>query len=258
MIKTSDIVSGKEKMHLKVMAVGNTGAGKSYFAATFPKCYFMLTEPAGQDTWLTVKELRDNVVGYDLFIPSSPADTKRVFEELNKACDSAREMAIKGEIETVVLDNMTYLAENRFIYINQYEAEYSNKTGELNTMAMYGKLSRWLYNFVLMKLLTIPANIVFTVHEKLETDEAMEKKVNKDNTVVPSILGGFRDDIGGMVSLVLYLAKKRDAQGKYHYYARTNLGDGKNAKSRFPNLPEVLENISYKVVYENIQKSIQG
>jgi hypothetical protein len=206
MIKPSDIVSGKEKMFLKCLAIGSTGTGKTYFASTFPKSCFLITEPGGEDTFMTVPELQKNVVMFDRFIPSSNEDTKRVFIELDKACNEVREKAISGEIETVVLDNLTYLTENRWIYINNFEQEL-NKNGELDTRGMYGKLARWLYHFTLMKLLTIPANLVITVHEKMESDDVMDKKPDKTSPVVPSILGGFRDDIGGMVSLVLYLVK---------------------------------------------------
>ena len=255
MIKVADIIAGKEKMFLKELVVADTGDGKTHFAATHPKSYFLITEPGGEDTFLTKPELSQNIVGYDKFIPISEDDTKRVFDELDIACNNAREMAKKGEIETVVLDNITYLAANRWIYINRYEPEIS-RTGEVDVRGMYGKLARWMYNFVLMKLLTIPANLVITVHSKMESEEMMSKKLDKNNPIVPNILGGFRDDIGGMVSLVLYLGKVNLGQGKYKYLARTNMGQGKQGKSRYPNIPEVVENISYQTLKDVILKSI--
>ena len=156
----------------------------------------------------------------------------------------------------MVLDNFTYLAENRWIYINKYEQELSPRTGDVDTRSMYGKLSRWLYNFTLMKLLSLPANVVCNFHLKMEADEVMEKKPDKTNPLVPSLLGGFRDDAPGLFSLVLFLDKLSQGGGKYKYMARTNLGQGKNAKSRFPNLPETLENINYQVIRNAINQSI--
>jgi len=256
MIDPKEYSAGKQKLNLKVMVIGGSGVGKTTLASTFPKSYFMVTEPGGEDTWLTVPELKNNVVGFDRFIPTSEEDTKRVFIELDKACINAREMAQKGEIETVVLDNFTYLAENRWIYLNKFEPEISPKTGEIDTRSMYGKLSRYLYNFTLMKLLTIPANLVVNFHEKLESDDVMEKKPNKDTPLVASCLGGFRDDAPGMFSLVLFLDKKKGVDGKYHYMARTNLGNGRQGKSRYPGIPEILENISYKVISDSVNKAI--
>ncbi len=256
MITPDDILTGKHPMFMKCLVIGSTGTGKTYFSAGFPKSYFLITEPNGEDTFMTLPELRKNIKGMDFFIPCNEDDTKRVFEELNTACNNARAMAQKGEIESVVLDNLTYLAENRWIFINKYQPEFSPKTDELDVRGMYGKLARWLYNFTLMKLLTIPANLSITVHEKMESDDVMEKKPDKSSPIVPSILGGFRDDIGGMLSLVLYLGKTNLGNGKYKYLARTNLGGGKQAKSRYPNLPEVVENINYQVLKETILKSI--
>lgn len=257
MIKVSDILSGERKITIKTLVMGATGNGKTYFAGTFPKSLFLMTEPDGEMTFLTLPELRKNVVGFDKFIPESAEDIKAVFERLNLACDEARKMALAGEIETLVLDNFTFLAENRMMYVNKYEQEISPRTGELNKMVMFGKLNRWLYEFTLMKLCSFPGNVVITAHEKLESDEALEKKPDKSNPVVPSILGGFRDDIGGMVSLVLYLGKSKGPDGKYKYSARTNLGMGKQAKSRFPNLPEVVDNISYNTLRLAIEQSLK-
>jgi len=235
------------KRTIKLMNIGSTGSGKTHLAATFPKSYFLITEPNGEDTFLNNPILAKNVVKYEHFMPTSPADTKAVFERLNKACNDAREMAKKGEIETLVLDNMTYLAENRWAYINAYEKLYTVK-GEVDTRGMYGMLGRWLYQFTLMNLLTFPGNVVMSVHEKLESDEALAKKPDKNHPVVPSILGGFRDDAGGMFSAVFYLQCLRDSSG-YHYFARTRKGSGRNAKNRY-NLPEVIENVSYDTIME--------
>ena len=58
MLKPDDILTGKEQLKLKTMVVGASGTGKSYLAATFPKSMFIITEPGGEDTWLTVPELR--------------------------------------------------------------------------------------------------------------------------------------------------------------------------------------------------------
>ena len=254
MIKTADVLNGKEKMFIKMMAIGSSGSGKTHFASTFPKSYFLITEPGGEDTFLTKSDLSKNVVCFDRFIPSSTQDTKRIFEEITKSIVEAKEMAKRGEIETLVLDNISFLSENRWIYIEQYEKELTN-SGAVNTMAMYGKLARWLYQFTLMQLLTFPGNVIVTAHEQLETDEALEKKPDKTTPVLANILGGFRDKADGMFSLVVYLNKSQDTTKKYHYMARTNKGNQRNAKSRIA-LPEVIEDISYQKLREVIDQNI--
>lgn len=241
------------KRTVKLMVVGGTGVGKTFLCSTFKKVMMAFTEPNSEDTFLNNPQLKKNVVDYKYFVPTDAENTLQVFKDLNSYVALARERAEKGEIESFALDNLTYLAENRFIYINKYEPTISSRSGEVDMRAAYGKLSRWLYQFVVMSLLTIKANVVVSCHEKLESDEVMEKKPDKSSPVVPSILGGFRDDCAGLFSGVFYLNKIVDGSG-YKYLARTNLGNGRLAKNRW-NLPSVIENISYDTIWQAILKS---
>lgn len=238
------------KRTIKLMVVGETGSGKTHLASTFPKSFFIITEPGGAETWLTKPGLRKNIVDFKEFIPESESDTARIFKELDAIMVDLRKRTKEGEIETVVLDNATYLAENRWMYINKHEQQIA-RNGEVDVRGMYGALSRWQYAWYLTRLLSLPSNIVITVHQKLESDEAMAKKPDKHNPVVPSILGGFRDDMPGMLSCVFYIWKEK-IQGGYKYYARTDMGQGKMAKNRY-GLKEVIENVDYNTIKQAIQ-----
>ena len=241
------------KTSVKVLAIGYSGVGKTYFCGSFPRSYMMTTEPDGFTTLEMNPHLAKNVVKQAYFIPSPIRDSKKVFQDLHSACLEAHQLYEKGEIETLVLDNITYLAENRWNYIVQYEPELS-KNGELDTRGMYGKLGRWLYNFVLMNLCSFPGNVVVTSHVMIENDEAMSRKVSKDD-IVANILGGFRHEAPGMFSLVMFLDKLHGTQpNQYKYVARVDLGQGKLAKNRY-NLPEIIENISYQTVLDAIIKA---
>jgi len=253
MITVQDFARGRAKRRFKVLVVGHTGSGKTHFGATFSKPYILFTEPGSEEVILNNKELRKNVVGWDYFIPTSKQDTKRVFEDLIKAIDTARERAEKGEIDTLILDNLTFLALNRMDYIETFEPTYS-RSGEQDTRAMFGALNRWLYNFTLMKILTFPGHVVCTCHIKMEDEESMAKKPDTTTPLMPAILGGFRDTVAGLFSAVFYLDCIKEKDGKYHYFARTQKGNKKLAKNRF-NLPEILENISYQTLVEAAKKA---
>ncbi len=248
-----DIIKGKFK--LRVLAIGDTGTGKTYLAATAPKTYFLNCEPGGMDTVLLNPQLRKNLVGWEELIPANPKDTKNMFIKLQNAIIEAKQLTQQGKVETLVLDNITYLSENRWIYINEYEPEYSSRTGNIDPLSMYGKLSRWLYQFVLMDILTFDGHVFISAHEQLESEEALDKKPDRSTPILPNILGGFRDRIGGMFSCVFYLSKVLK-NGKYHYYVRTNKGNQRNAKSRY-NLPEIIEDVSYAKIMEAIQTSLR-
>ena len=261
MIKPDDLLK-EQNFWIKALVYGAYGCGKTHFASTFEKCYFIITDSGGEDTFLYKPELRSNIVGFVRLLPTSIEDTRRIFGdygkkngEFHQAMAEVKELIAKGEVKTVILDSATYFAEQAWLYLNLVGAEYSATTGILNTQAMYGKLARYLHEQVAINFTSLPCNVIITAGELLETEEAMERKVDKTNPIMPSILGGFRNDIAGLVSLVLYLQKTKDVKG-YHYMARTNMGSGKNAKSRYPNIPEVVENISYQTLKDVILKSI--
>lgn len=252
-MKTMDKIT-LDNFHLKMMAIGNSGSGKTFIGGSFPNSYFISTEPSGMDTIITNPILKKNVKGYEELIPQNPQDTKRVFEDLTKCIIEAKELNQQGKVQSLIIDNLTYLSENRWLYIETYEKELTN-SGAVNTLAMYGKLARWLYQFVLMNLLTFNGNVYVSCHEQLETDEALDKKPDKTCPVLPAILGGFRNEAEGMFSLVLYISKMQGTDKKYHFYARTNKGNMRNAKSRF-NLPEIIEDISYQKIMEEVKKAL--
>ena len=254
MITQAEIKSGQSKQTIKALVNGGAGRGKTYFGFTFPKVAYIGTEPNGLDTARANKILLENLVWADEFIPSPSEDIKVTFDRMEKSIDKAHQDQAKGEVETLFLDNFTYLSENRWIYINKYETVRSSN-GSLDTRGMYGILSRWLYNFTLTRLLSFKGNVIVSCHEQTEGEEAMENKTDKSMTIAPAILGGFRDKVAGMFSASLYLEKKRLGENSYRYSARCQAGNQREAKNRY-NLPEIVENISYQTLIESIGKGL--
>lgn len=240
------------KTAIKGLVIGPAGSGKSFHCGTYPRSYWISTEPGGYETVKMNPELSKNTVKQAYHIPSPILDVKEVFANIGKACIEAHQMASKGEIDTLILDNMTYLSENRWIYINKYEAEYT-KDGVIDNRSNYGKLGRWLYEFTLMNLCSFPGNVIVTAHIKQESEEQMKKKLGTDD-IVADILGGFRQQAPGMFSLVMFLDKIRQGENKYRYIARLNASENKLAKNRY-NLPEIIDNVSYQTILNAILKA---
>lgn len=252
MYTKEDVLQGKVKQTTKTLANGQTGTGKTYFAMTHPKFAYLGLEPNGMDTAKSNPKLLDNMVWADEFLNSPTEDMKVTFERLDKAIELAHKDQADGKVETLILDNLTYLSENRWIYINKYEP-LRTSSGALDTRGMYGTLSRWLYNFTITRILPFKGNVVVTAHVQTEGDEAMENKVDKSMTISPAILGGFRHMVAGMFSASLYLDKKRVGENKYMYLARCQKGANCEAKNRY-NLPEIVENVSYQAIIDSIGK----
>ena len=247
-----DILSGKSKPTLKILANGMSGTGKTYLSFTFPRIAYLGTEPNGLDTARSNMALLENLVWADEFIPSVTEDIKDTFIRLEASIAKAHEDQAKGIVDTLDLDNITYLAQNRWIYINKYEI-IRTKSGEVDLRAMYGTLSRWLYTFTLTRLLSFKGNVFVSCHEQTEGEEAMENKTNKALTIAPAILGGFRDMAAGMFSASIFLEKKRIGPDKYEYWARCQEGNQRPAKNRY-NLPEMIQNVSYAAIIASIGK----
>lgn len=256
MITKEEILNGKSKVTLKTLVNGGVGTGKTYYAFTHPKIAYLGTEPNGLDTAKSNPSLLENLVWAEEFIPSPTEDVKKVFERLDQAVLRAHQEAKEGKVETLVLDNITFLSENRWLYIQTYEKQMSSN-GAVDTRSMYGTLSRWLYQFTLTKILSFPGNVVVSCHEQVEGDEAMEKKVDKTTPIVPNILGGFREKIAGMFSASIYLEKKRLGENKYQYNARCQKGGQRDAKNRY-NLPEIVENVGYTAIINAIKAASNG
>lgn len=249
----ADLKDGTHKRTIKALVVGPSGSGKTHFAATFPKCFFIMTEPGGDDTFTTRSQLLQNIVQWEYCIPQSVETIKETFDNLDKWMDQIRKMVDEGKIETVILDNITYLAQNRWLYIKHcLKSLYTSNQGAFNSLQAYDALAKWLFEFVLMKLLSLPCNVIITCHEKLENDEAMSKKTDKSTPIVPNIISGFRNDIAGMFSLVLYLTVTQKG-GVYEYKARAKKGSQKNAKTRIE-LPEIINNVSYQTIIKEMNK----
>lgn len=251
-ITRDDIMSGKSKQTLKLLVNGGSGTGKTYFLFTCPKIAYQCTEPNGLDTARANPILLSNLVWADEYLPSVQEDIKVTFDRLEKGIQQAHDDYAKGLIETLALDNYTYLAQNRWQYILKYEMA-KTRQGEMDTRAMYGTLSRWLYNFTLTRILSFKGNVVVTCHEQTEGEEAMENKTNKAMTIAPAILGGFRDMAAGMFSASIYLEKKRKGENQYEYWARCQEGNSRPAKNRY-NLPELLKDVSYTTIIASIGK----
>lgn len=265
---TQEMISkGVASKWLKAVIVGNFGSGKTHDLGTFPKSMIGFFGAGEEDTIINQKVLSSNVYGYKAFMPEDKKDTMRVFKEFGEFIATARELAKKGEIETVGIDTINYLVDYRWMYINEYDKTIT-KSGGLDTLNMYGKLSTWFKTEVKMQLMSLPCNVVICCHQKNEVESTEElkdylpqvKQQLMENPIVPNIIGSARQEIGGMASYILYKEKKEvmvNGKTGHQYIIRTNQGGGKNAKSRLK-LPEVIDVTGkslYQVLTDEIKKA---
>ena len=247
---------------LRAMVIGTPGSGKTHFTATCPNVYYIGLSLGESDTFMVQPELKKNIVKIANLVPSNNEELKLLFGDIDKGVENgiihkciteAKEMYAKGEVKTLVIDTITYLVDYLWQYIDIYCKKFT-RNNELDTRGMYGDLNTKLSKLIGLNMISFPGNIICTSHEMLESDEAMEKKPDKTNPVVANILGGFRNKIEGMFSIVMYLAKIEKG-GSYQYWARTNKGNMRNAKSRIP-LPATIQDISYNKIMSVIKEAV--
>ncbi len=234
----------------KILASGTTGRRKTTFGMTFPKVYRLGTEPNGIDALICRPDLKPNLVKNEEFIPSITEDLRMLFKRLDVATREAHEWAKAGKVETLLLDNLTFLSMNRWLYIIKHEP-IVNRSGEADTRGMFGALGMWLYNFILLSIVSFPGHVVITAHEHEQSEEqAAKNSLYATTPITADILGGFRDRVGGLVSAVIFLESKKvilNGKPSLSFYARCLESAGKRGKNRY-GLPEIVEEISYQTL----------
>jgi hypothetical protein len=271
---------------ITLMLNAGFGAGKTHAAMTFPKVYAIGCDPSGLEILKQAKNahLAANLVHIEHLHNESEADLKVLFKENAKATEReslsgclahAKELALAGEVETLLIDGFTYLVDMKWQHINEYEQAKSDKTGNVDTQAMYRNLGLYLQRFVSSDLLTMATrlglNVVLTCHLKREGEGTIQGtkdfktglksagRVNQLSDIAPLIEGGFRQKVEGLVGASIYLDDKLTPEGK-RYFAYCDKvqawGTLVLGKNRF-GLPPKLD-ITGKSLYDLILASMKG
>lgn len=261
---------------------GFFGTGKTLQSLSFPKCYVISCDPAGLETIRQPSNAKylANLVWYEELHNHQKEELKEMFRETAKFEDRgsvygciahAKEMAAKGEVETLVIDGFTYFVDMKWRQINEYEVARSQTTGNIDSQAMYRNLGLYLHRFVASDLMTAATrnnlNVILTTHLKRESEEQVHgnaniknraKKVMTNSDLAAQIEGGFRNKLSGLVGADLYLEKQlRDGKVVYDALCDMTRGYGGivNAKNRF-GLPARVS-LNQQTLYEAISESLK-
>lgn len=272
----------ERKPALTLNISGYFGSGKTLQSLSFPKCYVISCDPAGLETVRQPSNAKflANLAWYEELHIESKGELVGTFKEnaTSEQRDSiygclahARELAAKGEIESLVIDGFTYFVDMKWRQINEYELAKSATTGNVDSQTMYRNLGLYLHRFVASDLMTMATrhklNVILTTHLKRESEEAVQgnaniknraKKVMTNSDIAPMIEGGFRNKLSGLVGADLYLEKSlKDGKVQYDVLCDLTRGYGTlvNAKNRM-GLPARLD-LTNKSLHEAIMNSLQ-
>jgi hypothetical protein len=255
---------------------GYFGAGKSIQALSFPKCYVISIDPAGLEPLRQARnaKLLENLVEVEELGRQDANDLKLLFKEDPKEMKSiygciekAREMATKGEVETLVIDGGTYLVDLVWAKITELEQVKSEKTGNVDGQAMYRSLGLYLYRLFASNLLTTASranlNLIITFHLKRESELQMQgtpktaRKLMLNSDIALQIEGGFRNKVEGLFGGSLYLEKTLK-DGVIRYEAICDVAKAFQttvlAKNRWGLAPRI--DLTAKTLYEHLMETI--
>jgi hypothetical protein len=275
-----DFIARRPALTLNIS--GFFGTGKTLQSLSFPKCYVISCDPAGLETIRQPDNAKflANLVWYEELHNHSKEELKELFREAATSTEHgsvygciahAKELAAKGEVETLIIDGFTYFVDMKWRQINEYEVAKSQTTGNVDSQAMYRNLGLYLHRFVASDLMTAATrnglHVILTTHLKRESEEQVHgnaaiknraKKVMTNSDIAAQIEGGFRNKLSGLVGADLYLEKTlKDSKIVYDALCDLTRGYGGwvNAKNRF-GLPPRL-NLNDKTLYEAITEALK-
>lgn len=214
--------------------------------ATFPKVFYLGTDPTGLDTIerdASCANLVQNVVDGVIFNGHPLAEIFSNDENnplsLYGAIAKATQLAEQGHIRTIFLDNLTYLIDPMYW-------QYREGDEAKDKRQVFGQVATFASDLVLSRLLPLATrngvNIVISMHVQRESKEAVEgvdayagrratnspelvggskRHINLKSDLSPMVMGSLRQKIGGMPSAMLWLNNEATANGlKFYAYTQ--------------------------------------
>jgi hypothetical protein len=242
---------GESKRHpdttdfARALITGEFGSGKTHFANTFPKPFFIDVD-YGLSTTKTSMTAK-SAPGIRLF-PGDP-----VYQTIMSLINDAKQKRepLDG-YETIVLDGMTSLS--RLLLFEITGGNLDPKTGQKPGYDEYGSLKTRLASIV-TQLQSVPFHVVATALTEIDKDEATGSYVGLINTV-----GSFGKDVGSLFDEVYYVEKRRarnnepgDAVHEFftEYHPRFAV---KSRLQRAAQIPPKIVNPTFDSLYGNIYK----
>lgn len=223
--------------HLKVLVQGPPKAGKTTFVSTAPNVLIAALPDAGL---ASIAHL--GIPYIDVNDTDTLQQLEMVLRDDTLRAKAAHKVGLPS-IDTVVIDTLDnwqdmlkkeILAENRRTQMQQ---------------ADWGVLKERMAA-VLKKYVTLPINVIFTVHTSTTQDE--ESRL----IYMPALQGGIKDEVAGYVDYSLLAFRQRetgtDGVTKVNYYLKAE-GDQKNptiGNRGAGRIPEIIANPDFKRLHE--------
>lgn len=256
----------EDKPKTSLLLCANFGEGKTSVMITFPKFFYIGFRQGGLDVLKQEKnnKYRANLVRYETLIPQSDEELKSMFQpktgKFSLLLQEAQEMAKKGEVESLLIDDFTDAVDNeqKFVWTHQ---KATTQTGQADTQSMYGQVKINMSNRLDREILPFRkyGNLLTACHLMREAEQSLEGTktragaVDKNSDVYPDIVGSTRREIQRKYENVLYMETKLDSTGGRKYRAYTckqqAMGTVILAKN-IMGLDPIIENVNYETIFK--------
>jgi hypothetical protein len=226
-----------EEKPLKVLLYGPPGAGKTRYAATFPKPLFLDLEGG----------LRSTIgVGSVLRYPSDPRESITTYGEM-QAFYKLVSNETNPPFETIVIDSLNELQE---LATQRVLAKFKQQNRQMDdqlTWQDYGKIGRDVINAV-RGFLSLPYHIVFTAASTIPEYEGQQVHPDFTGKMVWKAIHKLLEQIG-------YCHVRKNKDGTLEHVVSYHLSPLYQAKSRLEiNQPYLLNDYAALAPYIHIKK----
>lgn len=196
-----------------ILLVGPPKAGKTCFAASFPRPYFLQVDN-NLDSALRV------TVGKEIKYDLPTTEVKTPGEVWKKCLEQLKAAMADPTIDTIVVDSLTVLSEYMCAWCIAEHVRMGDTDGKgkpITTMTIpdYGKLLT-MFRGLIFDLRSTGKYIICTVHKTSWTDE--DTKVTHHTLALP---GQAKDTLGGLFTDVIGCVAEQIPGGKMRYSLRT-------------------------------------
>ena len=242
----------EKAFYVRCLVMGQMGAGKTHFAATFPKP-LILNFDQGEAT-VTSNKLDIPVINF----PARAKVFKLLMDILRDARDKTGPFGKDGKYadrETIIIDSATALGQAILFEVCMFPDDPKNK---IDLTKDKPEFDQW--GFTSAKLQQI-FNVIRDLHFNLVVTALPTIDAEGDAKIAvgyPDLPGGFRKQIGSYFDEVYFMVARKGKAGETEMVYETYSTPYKvwNNRSRW-GIPSMVQNMDYKIlkgIMEKIQK----
>lgn len=224
-----------EDKTIKLLIFSDSGNGKTCFANSFPgKIYnfdFDNKISSAANFYTGTEQL--NEIEYDSYAPTKKDDIgpmERFIKKINEFDERRSDFPFK----TIVVDSLTTFSDEALKYImkiNPGIKRMETKGAATASMQDYG-VARTFFKQVIMGVLSLPCNVIFTAHIATDKDENTGEILR-----TPLIAGKLKNELPIYFAEVYRAYVETDAKGVRNYMAQTQSDSKFNCRSQIKGLP---------------------